>query len=241
MSQPCVLTYHSLDASRSVISIHPETFRAQMEFLVRRHIPVVPLHQLANTPGGVAITFDDGFQNFYEHAFPVLSQYGLPATVFVVTGACGSSNDWAGQPDYIPRLPLMGWSQLKEIAAAGIELGAHTVTHPHLSALAAAKIEEEFDRCRHDIEQHTGKAVTTAAYPYGDSNEVVRGCARQRFRFSYGTRLASVSASSDITDLPRLDMFYFRNRFWFESLWSWHGGVYMRARGWMRRIRQQIS
>jgi peptidoglycan/xylan/chitin deacetylase (PgdA/CDA1 family) len=243
MKQPCVLTYHSLDTSGSVISVHPDTFREQMEILVRRAAPVVPLEQICSTPGGVAITFDDGFQNFYDRAFPILAQYRLPATVFVVSGYCGRSNDWPTQSKTgIPILPLMPWSQLREIAAAGISLGAHSVTHPYLSRLPLAEVEQEWDRCREEIEQRTGRPVTTAAYPYGDSNERVRACAGERFALSFGTRLASVSGKADVTDLPRLDAYYFRSRFWFESLWTWPGngqvgGAYVLMRGLLREMR----
>jgi peptidoglycan/xylan/chitin deacetylase (PgdA/CDA1 family) len=242
MTQPCVLTYHSLDESGSVISVRPDTFRAQIDFLVRRRIPVVPLSELNGTPGGVGVTFDDGFENFYEHAFPILSAYRLPATVFIISGYCGRNNDWPTQPKSgIPRLALMNWAQVKEIADAGIELGAHTVTHPRLSALPAAQIQQELDRCRNEIEQRTGKLVRTMAYPYGDSNALVRECARERFALSYGTRFAPMSASSDVTDLPRLDMFYFRSQFWFESLWSWQGTLYVKARKGLREIRQALA
>jgi peptidoglycan/xylan/chitin deacetylase (PgdA/CDA1 family) len=245
MKQPCVLTYHSLDTSGSVISVDPDTFRQQMEILARRAVPVVPLEQILSTPGGVAITFDDGFQNFYDHAFPILTRYRLPATVFVVSGYCGRWNNWPTQSRTgIPILPLMHWSQLREIAAAGISIGAHSVTHPRLSQLPLAQVEEEWDRCREEIQQRTGRPVTTAAYPYGDSNEVVRACAGQRFALSFGTRFAPVSGKADVTDLPRLDAYYFRSRFWFESLWSWRGegyvgGAYVLMRGLLREIRRK--
>lgn len=236
----CVLTYHSLDSSGSVISIRPEAFRAHMECLVKRRIPVVPLHQIRETPGAVAITFDDGFENFHEHAFPILATHRLPATVFVVTGACGKLNEW-GQPSAaIPRLRLMDWSQLEAIVRGGIALGAHTVTHPRLDVLSVSGIHCELDRCRHEIEQRTGSPVRTLAYPYGKSDERVRECARQRFQCSYGTRFAPISPSCDMADLPRLDMFYFRSQHWFESLWTWRGGAYVSTRGFIRRMRESI-
>lgn len=241
MKQPCVLTYHSLDTSGSVISVHPDTFRDQIEFLVRKSIPVVPLEQVRSRPGAVAITFDDGFQNFYDRAFPVLSRYKLPATVFIVTGYCGRSNNWPTQAKTgIPILPLMHWRQLREIASAGITLGAHSVTHPHLDQLSLAQVESELDQCRQELEQQTGKAVTTAAYPYGDSNEMVRECAGRRFSVSCGTRFAPVSDTADVTDLPRLDAYYFRSRVWFESLWSWRGSGYVMTRGLLRDVRQKF-
>src|SRR5262245_6746784 len=108
-----ILTYHSLDETGSVISTSPGLFRRQMESLAERQIPVVPLEQIGEAPGAVAITFDDGFRNFLECGLPALLQYRFPATVFVVSGFCGQSNSW---PQFcaVPQLPLMSWSDLTQ-------------------------------------------------------------------------------------------------------------------------------
>lgn len=236
-----ILTYHSLDESGSVISLAPSAFRAQIEWLVRRGVSVVRLEEIGNHPQGVALTFDDGFVNFYEHAFPLLCQYHLPATVFVVAQYCGRANDWPGQLPGIPRLELMNWRQLREIAAHGVTLGCHTATHPRLSLLSRREIEQELDWSREQIEQQTGTAVTTLAYPYGDSNRMTRACARERFRMACGTRLALLSPSSDWMNLPRLDIYYLRRPLWFEALADWRGRAYLAARRSLRAIREQAS
>src|SRR5215472_13250041 len=115
MTLPCswILTYHSLDTSGSVISLDPKLFRDQMEWLRGTGIEVVPLERVKERPGAVAITFDDGFRNFYEDAFPVLQDHRFPATVFIVTDFCGRQNNWPSQPASppVPRLPLMNWSE----------------------------------------------------------------------------------------------------------------------------------
>ena len=91
-----ILTYHSLDDSGSVISLSPAIFRRQMRSLFERGITVASPEDLAVGRGleernpGVSLTFDDGFENFYTEAFPALSEYRLPATVFLVAGAVGS-------------------------------------------------------------------------------------------------------------------------------------------------------
>src|SRR5690348_2083040 len=105
-ARSAVLTYHSLDNSRSVISLPPAVFRDQMEALAGSGTPVVPLSEIHNRPGAVSITFDDGFANIADHALPILQRFSFPATVFVVGGHCGGYNDWPSQPPGIPRLPL---------------------------------------------------------------------------------------------------------------------------------------
>src|SRR5689334_22059807 len=113
-ARSCILTYHSLDRSGSVISIQPEVFSRQMAFLAESGTPVVPVSAVRKTTCAVAITFVDGFRNFYEAAFPVLRRYGFAATVFVVSGYCGKRNDWPTQPrnSGIPTLDLMAWNQV---------------------------------------------------------------------------------------------------------------------------------
>ncbi len=236
-----ILTYHSIDPSGSVISTAPAEFSRQMAFLAGSGIPVVPLAEVASTPGAAAITFDDGFRNFREQALPVLRRHGLPATVFVVSGHCGRANDWPSQPAGIPKLEIMDWDELREVAAEGIELGAHTVTHPRLSQLPGAAVERELRENQCEIEQQTGRAVTTLAYPYGDSSPTVRRAAAQYFQTACGTELDFVSAGADPYDLPRIDTFYVRNRFWFDSLGTASGIAYMSARRVLRHVRQSFT
>ena len=240
MTGSCILTYHSLDNSGSVISIPPAVFREQMEWLAANGVPVVPLDRIRETPGAVALTFDDGFRNFFEQGAPLLRQYGFPATVFAVSGFCGGWNDWPGNAG-IPRLQLMSWQELEQLAKAGITVGCHTATHPYLSRLPAADLEEELYRSRSAIEDRIGMAVETFAYPYGDLTRRERQAASRHFRLACGTRLAFLSAGCDALDLPRVDAYYLRSRFWFRGLDKAYGSAYLAARSWLRVVRQRLT
>ena len=96
-----ILTYHSLEASRSVISLRPEIFRRHMRSLVEQKIAVVSLEDILSprhdgeTQPAVALTFDDGFADFLYGAYPLLHENHFPATVFLVSGYCGKMNDWS--------------------------------------------------------------------------------------------------------------------------------------------------
>lgn len=242
MRQPgsYILTYHSLDASGSVISIPPSLFRRQIEFLAGSGKRVVRLADVQATPGAIALTFDDGFLNFFEHAFPVLCEFGLPATVFVVSGHCGGRNGWKSQPPGIPALELMNWSQLCEIGRHGITLGVHTVTHPHLNALSDPEIRQELRQCQADIQDRTGEPADILCYPYGDSSNAVRTAAGEYFRTACGTVPGCVRPESDPLDLPRIDMYYLRSAFWFRSLATWRAPGYVAARRALRTVRQIV-
>src|SRR5205823_8602266 len=67
-----ILMYHSLDSSGHRFSTDPDAFRAQIEALSEARVPIVPLDAIQTTPGAVALTFDDGYRNFVEHALPLL-------------------------------------------------------------------------------------------------------------------------------------------------------------------------
>jgi peptidoglycan/xylan/chitin deacetylase (PgdA/CDA1 family) len=209
-----IFTYHSLDGSGSVISTRPEDFRRQMEALAYGSAKVVPLAEITRSAGTVAITFDDGFGNFWEHAMPVLEQLRLPATVFVVSRYCGGRNNWRGQPTGIPSLPLLSWSALRDLPPA-ISLGAHTMTHPDLRALVDGDLVREVLDCRKEIEQMTGRPVATFAYPYGAVNGRVAGLVRGAYAIGCGTRLCFVGKQSDRATMPRLDTYYLKSASWY--------------------------
>ncbi len=97
-----ILTYHSIDNSGSVISTTPERFRSQMQYLSDSSFNVISLNEIATCirekqpfpSRSLAITFDDGFKNNYDIAYPVLKEYGFSAIIFLVTGYCGRNNRW---------------------------------------------------------------------------------------------------------------------------------------------------
>lgn len=235
-----ILTYHSIDDSGSVISISPDRFRHQMEFLAGSSIPVVPLDQAVSRPGSVAITFDDGYRNLLDHAIPVLDRYKLPATIFLVSRFCGRTNNWPDQPSgAVPSLPLMSWEELKELPAL-ISPGAHTATHRDLSRLPSAECESEFKECQDEIEQHLAKPARWLAYPYGTSSAGVRALAARHFDLAVGTSLRFLASGDDTLDLPRIDGYYLR-AFAIERLFTPEGGLYVAVRNALRKVRQMAS
>src|SRR5271157_1014002 len=150
-----ILTYHSVDDSRSVISTAPSLFQQQMELLAVSGIPVVPLDQVSDRPGSVAITFDDGYRNLLDHAIPLLKLHKLPAAIFIVSEYCGYRNTWpAPSRGRVPDLPLLSCEELSALPPL-ISLGAHTMTHPDLSRLSAEDCERELRECQDKIQQRT--------------------------------------------------------------------------------------
>jgi peptidoglycan/xylan/chitin deacetylase (PgdA/CDA1 family) len=209
-----ILTYHSIDETGSVISIDERTFRRHVAWLASSVIPIVPLDRLVDVPvdnDAIAITFDDGLESFASIAAPLLLDHGLPVTLFVVTGAVGGTNVWAGGGDAgIPVTRLLDWDELGRLADAGVTLGAHTCSHPRLERLSATDAEREIIESRSRLERELGLSATTFAYPYGSVGASARDVVARAFRYGVTTRLATLSSSEDVAQLPRLDTYYFR-------------------------------
>lgn len=120
----------------------------------------------------VVLTFDDAYADFVTAAFPVLQGHGFGSTMFVPTGYTGGFADW--DREFGTPAPLMSWDDLGALAQAGVEIGAHTITHPRLTRLKdEAAVSREIAGSRAELEQRLGLTIPTFAYPYGDYDERV--------------------------------------------------------------------
>jgi len=171
-----VLGYHGVAESRrrddlSLLLLAPERFRSQLELLLAAGFRFVTLLELARLadggpppPGLAAVTFDDGMRNNHDVALPILNELGIRATVYVTIGFIDGASPWIG-PNGDGR--MMSESQLRDLAAAGWELGAHTMTHPDLSTLDYDACRAEIEHSRIALEEIAGVPVETFAYPFG--------------------------------------------------------------------------
>lgn len=168
---PPILMYHSVDDqwTKTKLSVSPEQFREQMKFLRDKRYNVISLEKLVDLINSrkriphrtVVVTFDDGNENNYTNAFPVLKEYKIPATIFLVS-------DWIGKKNFL------NTGQIKEMSEAGIEFGSHSKTHASLSEISGRKLEDEIFLSKNAIEAVLGDYVTTFCFPFGDRNPEVR-------------------------------------------------------------------
>ncbi len=232
-----ILMYHSISDAPGPTSIAPATFAAQMRALADSGVPVVTLDALADAPARAAvITFDDGFRDFADTAWPILRDHGFAPIVYLPSGCIGGRENWAGC--HSPPRPLMSWDRVEALAAEGVHFGAHSITHPDLTALDADTLEREVAGSSQEIAARLGAPVRHFAPPYGYSDAAVRRCIAQHYTTSVGTRLGTAGPGADMHDLPRIEMFYFTD----IPRWSAHlagrGGAYLTARRGLRRARQ---
>lgn len=244
-----ILTYHSLDDSGSVVSISARVFRQQMEMLRAQGVQALTLaaairhlHAYGEFPErSVVITFDDGYLNVFSEAYPVLQEYSFHATIFLITGYCGAYNDWPGHQSPVGRLPLMDWSQVKEMSADGFEFGAHTRSHPDLSGIPLERAEEEILTSQKQIEDKLGCEVNSFAYPYGYLNSAVKKIVQKNFACACSVKLGQASWPCDLFELPRVDMYYVKSGILFQHLFSSRLRAYLRVRQKIRDLRQAFG
>ena len=120
----------------------------------------------------VALTFDDGFQDFAAHAWPLLRRFGFGATLFVVTDFTGRQNAW--DADRGQTSPLLSWDELRALHAEGLDIGSHSASHPFLTTLSPADVVREATASRAAIQREIGVRVTAFAYPHGDEDPAVQ-------------------------------------------------------------------
>jgi peptidoglycan/xylan/chitin deacetylase (PgdA/CDA1 family) len=172
-----ILMYHAvlpIDATVKVRGTVPlAVFRDQIAWLARRGYRSLTLDDVADRLAGasqgrgraVAITFDDGYRCVIEHAVPVLAEFGMTATLFVVTGAVGRTTEWyvAGGGRAFEHA---SWDELERAAARGFAIGSHTVNHVSLATATDAAVADEVGASREAIEKRLG-SCRHFAYPFG--------------------------------------------------------------------------
>ena len=178
------------------VYVTPRQFAWQMDWLQQRNVQFCTFADLdsADAPGRcrVMITFDDGFRDVYEHAFPVLAERRIPAVVFPVVGDIGKSGVvWAENKDKSPQA-LLSESQIRTMDAGGIEFGSHLWEHRKASRLSPEELKDQLVRSRDRLAQITGRQVLSMAYPYGDySPEVLAETAVAGYRYAVTTEEGS--------------------------------------------------
>lgn len=176
------LMYHSVSAVGGPLhdlAVPPERLAEQLTALTSAGYRLVGLTEALDLLAGgstdrlIAVTFDDGYRNFLTEAVPALAAAGARATLYASVGHLGQYADWLGSAA-TEFGPMLSWAELSEAAAAGVEIGNHSLIHHPLDVLPAAQLREEIVRSHDELEQRLQVKQRSFAYPHGYNGRRVR-------------------------------------------------------------------
>ncbi|PIW67968.1 MAG: polysaccharide deacetylase [Candidatus Omnitrophica bacterium CG12_big_fil_rev_8_21_14_0_65_42_8] len=219
-----IVMYHKIDGNSAVsrLSVSPESFKAQMVFLKRHRYNVVRLKDLSEMvrenklpSKTIAVTFDDGYEDNYVNAYPVLKGLGLPATIFIIPAMIGNDG-------------YLTWDQVVEMSESGIiTIGSHSLSHSWLPSLAVQELDREIIDSKRSIESHIGKDVDTFSYPLGAFNENAREkVIKAGYKIAVATNPGKKYPKHDLFAMKRLRISSTSDNlfvFWFEitGFYTW--------------------
>ncbi len=217
-----IMMYHhvnKIDPSRQD-TVSPERFEWHMAYLKKHHFNVLPLGTLVQViqegkplpRRSVVITFDDGYENNYVYAFPILKKYGFPATIFVIT-------------DVLNTKEYLTTAQMKEMLANGIEIGSHTRRHAYLPGIIGEKLVEEIKGSKDWLERELGVPIISFAYPVGGFTEEAKKAVQNAgYQSACTTNRGYDRYNHDVYELKRVRFSDQDNRI--DYLWMKLSGFY---------------
>jgi peptidoglycan/xylan/chitin deacetylase (PgdA/CDA1 family) len=202
-----ILMYHYVDDEpppagpyADGLTVRTGEFRDQMDYLARKGYRVVDLRAVYYSLAGgpplpakpVVLTFDDGGEDNYTVAYPILRDHGYVATFFVITGKVGSEG-------------AMTWQELRELQGSGMSVQSHTVSHPDLRGLDADALAAELEQSRAAVRTETGSPADVLCYPSGEYDADVIAAAREAgFRLAVTTEPGTAFDPAHPLELPRV-------------------------------------
>jgi peptidoglycan/xylan/chitin deacetylase (PgdA/CDA1 family) len=218
MKSNLVFCYHALSERWDApLSVRPDRFVRQIRLVLSRGYRPVTFSEITQAPhdaGLFAVTFDDAFRSVYTLAAPVLRQLGVPGTIFVPTEPveAGRPLAWEGtahwlQTAWASELVPMSWSELRELADGGWEIGSHTKTHPHLPALVSEELAAQLAGSKSLCERRMERPCTSLAYPSGDTDARVVAAARNA-GYESAAALPGDFARHDPLSWPRIGVYH---------------------------------
>lgn len=211
-----ILLYHSISSDLSAgfrpWSLAPEMFEEHMRYLRDEGFTALTVTDVVRSvqekrslpAKPVVLSFDDGFSDFSSDALPSLQKYGMASTLYVVSGCVGATSRWL-QPQAGCRRSILNWEQLHAAEHAGVEIGAHTHSHPQLDTLSTHEAWLEISRSKWILEENLGHRIESFAYPHGYYSPQVRALVQQAgFSSACAVKHAISACDDDPFSLARI-------------------------------------
>jgi peptidoglycan/xylan/chitin deacetylase (PgdA/CDA1 family) len=194
-----ILMYHSIGYNKEFFNVTPEDFAWQMQYLHKNKYNVISLGQLVESmrtkqklpQKSIIITFDDGYEDNYVKAFPILKKHNFPATIFSTVGRLGSDN-------------YVNWDEIREMHNSGlIDFEPHTMNHPKLSQISTEVVEREMKESKLEIESKLSKKCEFFAYPYGNYDEKSLKISQNLFKATLSVKGGFIGHLDSVYELKR--------------------------------------
>ena len=208
-----VLLYHRInDDLRDGVTNGIEQFDRHMAMLAK-HTEVLRLSDLldpakrlgSSAKPKVIVTFDDGYEDNYSIAAPILERHGVHATFFVSTGLMGTNRGFEHDLSKLGRaLPNMTWDQIRNLQRRGFEIGSHTVNHARISTLSSEQLQMELLDSKATIERELGVNVRLFAYPFGGVDDSSTKANSAVFAAGYEMCCSAYGGRNDSIDLKNI-------------------------------------
>ncbi|MDX8336812.1 polysaccharide deacetylase family protein [Candidatus Cetobacterium colombiensis] len=217
-----VIMYHRIIKDESEKGVHGtyvtvEQFEEQMKYLKKKGYETVTFKDLTNNrykqrfdkeKKWIMLTFDDGYKDNYENAFPILKKYEFKGIIYILDGIKYNKWDVDNPQNPEKKFELMTQEELLEMQKYGIEFGGHTISHPRLADLSIEKARKEIIESKSNIEKLVGKKLLSFAYPYGSLNEEVKEIPKEvEYEFAVATDSGSIIFSDDLFEIRRIGIF----------------------------------
>ncbi|MGZ5470781.1 MAG: polysaccharide deacetylase family protein, partial [Nitrososphaeraceae archaeon] len=162
-----VLTYHSIKKEDKVL------FSKHIDYLLKVGIPVRAgiTSPISNNKNNIAVTFDDGYENVFKYAIPVLLEKNVTPTIFITVKYLGDRAGWIldiNNNNY--NEIILNEEDVKSLASKRVGIGSHTISHPYLSKISYLQAKKEITHSKSILENITSRKVTLFSFPYGDYN-----------------------------------------------------------------------
>lgn len=226
-----VIMYHRVIRDKSEGGVHgiyvtESQFEKHLKYLKQKGFETITFKDLLNNKykdrfnrgkKQIILTFDDGYTDNYNYAFPLLKKYGFKCVIYLLSHL--NYNKWDVEVKENPehKFELMDMSMIKEMEEYGIEFGGHTKTHPKLATLPIEIAQEEILTSKKVLEEKLGHALISFAYPYGNLNEDVKKIVKNSgYNFAVATDSGDISFSEDLFQIRRIGIFSTNNFFTFK-------------------------
>ncbi len=227
-----ILAYHMVDPrfDWGITRVTPKQFRRQIEFALKRGFTFQTISEYLSYDNDhskrIAITFDDGYKSIHDYAFPILKQFDIKATLFVIPGFVGQRNTWDVNIGWV-KFDHLNWHGINEICDAGWEIGSHGMSHLDMTRISYRQLDYELSASKLLLERRTNSSVKVISYPFGNANmNVCRTSARHGYQAGVvmGKKIKNVPENFAI---PRIGLYLldslkiFEQKIYMKNMWAY--------------------